>query len=201
MADQPYARVYYSVRDDPKFVRVYSDDRLLATWLRLLIEADGLYPAPASIPRSAQPAALRVLVEVGLVDLCGADLYRIHGLASERSRRNAAARSRWNAPASSARNADASSGRIATASSEVMLAEPSLAEPRRDEPKETPPPPTPWGRRKDGTNQRATGTAPRDTGAAPRQAGTSIRQERQARKTGPTRIGEILRRANQEGKA
>lgn len=200
MADQPYARVYYSVRDDPKFARVYSDDRLLATWLRLLIEADGLYPAPASIPRSAQPAALRVLVEVGLVDLCGADLYRIHGLASERARRaasaSAAASARW-----SARNAPASSARNAPASDVTMLAEPSLAEPRRDEQKETPPPPTPWGRRKDGTNQRATGTAPRDTGSAPRQAGTSIRQERQARKTGPTRIGEILRRANQEGKA
>lgn len=91
MNDQKYVRVYYSICDDPKFVEVYPDDRLLATWLRLLILADGVYPASAPIPRSVSPRALRKLADLRIIDLAG-DYFRLHGLDAERARRAAAAR-------------------------------------------------------------------------------------------------------------
>lgn len=94
--DHPYVRVYSSIIDDPRFERVYPDDRALATWLRLLIEADAMYPAPAPLPRRA--GALRLLVEVGIVELVGSDHYRIHGLVSERSGRYAGGRGRSRFP-------------------------------------------------------------------------------------------------------
>ena len=56
-------------------------------------------------------------------------------------------------------------------------------------------PPSPHGgggRRKDGTNPRAAGTAPREEGADPRTQGTSQRQRRQAEKSGPTALGDII---------
>jgi hypothetical protein len=36
--------------DDPRFARVYSDDRAVATWLRLSMDADAAYPASAPLP-------------------------------------------------------------------------------------------------------------------------------------------------------
>jgi len=46
----PYVRVYYSITDDEKFAELYDDDGALASWLRLLITADAMYPAAAPIP-------------------------------------------------------------------------------------------------------------------------------------------------------
>jgi hypothetical protein len=92
MSDRaPYCRVYWSVIDDPKFAEVYDDDHALACWLRLLIAADALWPAPASLPASARKSAVALLVRVGLVDLQIGGRYRIHGLDAERGRRRDAA--------------------------------------------------------------------------------------------------------------
>jgi len=57
---------------------------------------------------------------------------------------------------------------------------------------EIPPPPAERGRRKEGTNPRAVGGAPRQTGDNPRANGESPRQEREAQKTGPTALREVM---------
>jgi hypothetical protein len=97
-----YSRVYHSIVDDQRFETVYSDDAALASWLRLLLVADAMYPAPAPLPRTVRPRALGVLVTAGLVELVGSEHYRIHGLASEREKRSLSARNaaalRWQSP-------------------------------------------------------------------------------------------------------
>ena len=115
--DGKYVRVYYRITDDLKFETIYGDDRHLATWLRLLLVADGIWPVSPPIPRTVRRASLQALVTAGLIDLMPQDCYRIHGLESERehraqSGRNAAAK-RWDSgpnavalPAHSGRNAD-----------------------------------------------------------------------------------------------
>lgn len=123
--ERKYARVYYSVIDDDKFVGIYTDDRHLAAWLRLLLTADAMWPASPPLPRTIRPASLQALVEAKIVDLMPSDCYRIHGLDAERSARavrasNAAA-VRWD----SERNADALP--------RAPRAKPSLAEPSRAE--------------------------------------------------------------------
>lgn len=97
-SDRHYVRVYHDdlMRDYPG---AWSDDTALATWLRLLVIADKMWPALAELPRSVRPRALRALVAAGLVELVGAHGYRIRGLDAERSQRRDAARnaaaSRW----------------------------------------------------------------------------------------------------------
>ena len=101
-----YARVYY---DDlmAEFPEVYRDDALLATWLRLLILAEKMWPIGPEIPRSVRIKTYARLVEAGLVEPADDQCYRIRGLDAERSRRQDAARNaaavRWH----SDRNADA----------------------------------------------------------------------------------------------
>lgn len=94
-----YCRVYHSIITDAKFADVYTDDRRLALWLRLLIGADQAWPTPAVLPRSANDAALRHLVDVGLVERVGRDHYRICGMDAERNARRTAGRNaasmRW----------------------------------------------------------------------------------------------------------
>lgn len=107
----PYVRVYYSITDDPKFADVYDDDAALALWLRLLITADATYPAAAPLP-VVNESALAKLQEAGLVDVVARTRYRIHGLESERSRRQSKASSmasaRWSKPPDAAAYAQAS---------------------------------------------------------------------------------------------
>lgn len=92
MSDRaPYSRVYWSVADDPKFVGIYDDDAAFALWVRLLMTADALWPAPAPLPRSARVRPLTKLVDAGLIDLLTGDRYRVHGLDAERQRRATAA--------------------------------------------------------------------------------------------------------------
>lgn len=88
----PYSRVYWSIVDDPKFVGIYDDDRHLATWLRLLIAADALWPASCPIPGNARKASVTALVDAGLIDLGTGYRFRVHGLDAERGRRRDAAR-------------------------------------------------------------------------------------------------------------
>lgn len=97
----PYCRVYWSIVDDDKFADVFGNDHHLATWLRLLMTADQAWPASASIPMATRRSSLSVLAGCGLVDLQPGGRYRIHGLDSERERRQSHAQSasnaRWNA--------------------------------------------------------------------------------------------------------
>jgi hypothetical protein len=95
----PFSFVYASIITDPKFGTIYCDDHHLATWLRLLLQADGTYPAPAPIPRSASEASLSALVAAGIIDMVPPDHYQVHGLKAERDRRSSRARdaawARW----------------------------------------------------------------------------------------------------------
>ena len=101
----PYVRVYYSIKADPKFRGIYRDDRALGCWLRLLITADASHPAPAEFPMGTDMDNVQRLVDAGLVDVVDDGLYQIHGLENERTKRSSdarsAARARWtDAPAS-----------------------------------------------------------------------------------------------------
>jgi hypothetical protein len=122
---QPYSRVYWSIRTDPKFEQIYGDDRHLATWLRLLIAADATWPAPADVPASARKLSVAALVEAKLIDLLPSGMFKVRGLDAERGRRRDAARD----------SADARYGRTPNASHSQserspngVLAEPSQAE-------------------------------------------------------------------------
>jgi hypothetical protein len=88
----PYVKVYYSIIDDPKFASIYDDDAALSAWLRLLLVADGTYPAPAPLPLATKKRTLSKLIDAGLIDLCPGSRYRIHGLETEREKRSSAAR-------------------------------------------------------------------------------------------------------------
>lgn len=100
---RPYSRVYWEAPDDPKFVEVWDDNTRLATWLRLLVAADMAWPASASIYQGINRSALKVLCDVGLVDMQAAGRYRIHGLDRERNQRSESARdnanTRWHGSA------------------------------------------------------------------------------------------------------
>jgi hypothetical protein len=87
-----YVRVYYSILEDPKFTGVFCDDAALGLWLRLLLNADASWPAPAMLPRRCSEESLKALTDAGIIDLLPNDLYRVHGLDAERGRRSAAGR-------------------------------------------------------------------------------------------------------------
>ena len=94
-----YSRVYDCVTTDPKFATVYDDDAAFATWVRLLMTANGAWPVPAAIPRRTDQRALDLLVSVGLVYLQAHDLYTISGLGLERGARVEQARAAGRASA------------------------------------------------------------------------------------------------------
>jgi hypothetical protein len=127
----PYSRVYWSVMDDPKFDGIYEDDAAFALWMRLLMNADALWPAPAPLHRTAKPKALAKLVEAGIVDLLPRDRYRIHGLDAERGRRRDAARTGGK---SDPNGTQTGGKREPNGSPARALAEPSQAETRKAEP-------------------------------------------------------------------
>jgi hypothetical protein len=86
----PYVRVYYRILDDPKFKAV--DDRALGLWVRLLLQADAMYPATAILPRRVHESSLTKLAEADLIELLDNDRYRVKGLAAERETRAESAR-------------------------------------------------------------------------------------------------------------
>ncbi len=180
---EAYSRLYH--RFAREFPDVYADDHALASWVRLLLVADASWPMHPPLPRSARARSLSMLVGAGLVIVDG-DSYTVLGLDAERNRRSDAGRTgavvRWQ----NERNAVAMPRRDETST--------------RQEEVDTPPPPAERGRREDGTNPRANGSAPRQNGANPRAKGTSCRQVRQSRKTGPSALGDVLRRANEMGR-
>lgn len=101
----PYVKVFQSIVDDPQFSRVFDNDHALATWLRMLLMADAMYPASAPMP--PRNPTVRLLIDVGLVLQRPGNRYSIRGLETERERRSAVGRNaaavRWQ----SASNADA----------------------------------------------------------------------------------------------
>lgn len=131
MTDRAYVRVYYSIIDDPKFATVYDNDRHLATWLRLLMTADPVWPASAQLPASAKPASVAELIRVGLVDLTSGGRFRIHGLDAERNDRHEQARSASNARWNARSNATASGVRMPN-QTEPNQTEPSRADSEHD---------------------------------------------------------------------
>lgn len=104
MADGRFVKVYQSIVEDPQFERVYKNDRALATWLRMLLMADAMYPVSAPMP--PRTPTVRLLIRVSLVIELPGNRYSIRGLKAERERQSASGRHaaavRWH----SGRNAD-----------------------------------------------------------------------------------------------
>lgn len=123
-----YVRVYYSIVDDERFASVY-DTPHLATWLRLLMIADAVWPASAYLPASEKRSSVAVLARAGLLELDGRR-FRVHGLDAERNARGNAGRigaaERWQ----SGRSANA----MQTHSERNANGMPSRAEPSKAEP-------------------------------------------------------------------
>jgi hypothetical protein len=97
MTTGPYVKVYQSIVDDPMFRKVYDDDAALATWLRMLLIADAMYPASAPMPKPTP--AIELLLKVRLIRKCHGNRYTVRGLEAERERRSGNARNaaavRW----------------------------------------------------------------------------------------------------------
>lgn len=98
MAEGQYSRIYWCFPEE--YLEIYNDDRTFATFVRLLLLADGTYPAPPPVPRNVRRAALLTLIAAGLLELTeDGDHYRIKGLVAERQRRKKqakdAADKRW----------------------------------------------------------------------------------------------------------
>ena len=140
MNDGPYVRVYYSIRSDPRFDTIYGDDAALAAWLRLLMAADAIWPAPADIPKWVRREPFRKLVAAGLLEVSGVH-YRIHGMDAERASRSArasnAAGVRWGNAGSNAPSNAAGNAKPMPSQAEPSQAEPSQAQSGQDDPVET----------------------------------------------------------------
>lgn len=102
-----YSRLYHSVLSDPKFATVYPDDRAWALYTRLLMSSDAAWPTPVAMPRSAARAAIRILVEAGVIEVVN-DLVRIPALVKERAHRYGNGKGRLRYP--SDRSPDRSEG-------------------------------------------------------------------------------------------
>ena len=157
-----YARFYY---DDfiTEFPEVYADDAAFATWWRLLVVAEKMWPTPPELPRHVKAAPLRRLTACGLVLLVDHDRYRIRGLDAERSHRSGAGKAgadaRWGSDGNADRNANASAN----------------AMPRQDETRQDPLTPTSGG------SPRANGTSPRAVAAALTRANEEAAKARKSR--------------------
>lgn len=122
----PYSRVYWDIVDDPKFGTIFDNNDHLATWLRLLMQADAQWPASSAVPATARKASVKALSDAGLIDLVPGGRFRVHGLDAERGRRREAART------GTKREPDG--GPTGTGRPWTTGPKPSLAEPRQDEP-------------------------------------------------------------------
>lgn len=112
--ERPFVRVYH---DDLQrdYEAVWDDDHLMATWLRLLVVADKLWPSDGEIPRGTRPRPLAALVKLGLVLPRPSHRFRLKGLDADRQRRVDAARyasgHRWPSDPDTDSNADGTPAR------------------------------------------------------------------------------------------
>jgi len=116
LTGRTYSRVYHEIVDDPKFQGVYYDNDTLATWLRMLLVADAMYPHSAPLPRRNR--SVRLLIEVGLIAERPNNRYVIAGLEAERERRSDAGRNaaaaRWALPVEQSKDEKNKAGSIAS---------------------------------------------------------------------------------------
>jgi hypothetical protein len=142
---------------------------------------------------------LDVLAAVELLDAEGripeASWERWYGPARDRVLRKrqgglAGAIGRWHAP-----NAGTPMAMPSDSNGTSMPRKPATDTDTDVEKKTSPPPPAPVaerGPRSNGTSARDVGSNPRAVGSNPRAVGTSTRQQRQAAKTGPTRLDAVF---------
>jgi len=110
-AERQYVRVYH---DDLQrdYAAVYADDAALATWLRLLVVADRMWPSMPELPRSVKRRPLAVLTTpspitgAAIVELLPDHRYLVRGLNGERQKRLDSARNAAGVRWDSARNAE-----------------------------------------------------------------------------------------------
>jgi hypothetical protein len=110
-----FSQVSRAIREDPRFASVYADDHNLAAWLRMFLEADGVWPEVAALPRRATQEAIDHLAEIGVIVLVPGDQFRMPEVDTGRSARTAAAVAAGKARQATAIR-DPGSGRYATAS-------------------------------------------------------------------------------------
>jgi len=146
---------------------------------------------PALIPFSK--LAVDALRHVGLLDSHGLVQSRAwRGWFGPAKARRDMFRDRW-ARANEKRRAEAA---LSPRGSDAVTASPVPSVPSVPvDTREIPPPPAERGRRAKGTDPRSNGLAPRDLAANPRAKGTSTRQVRATEKRGPTKLGDVLRKA------
>lgn len=90
--DGKYSRLYWEVVDDDRFVGIYDNDHHFATYIRLLLIADGAWPASGHLPLGVRRASTEALSDCGLIELLPSGRFRVHGLDSERNARASSAR-------------------------------------------------------------------------------------------------------------
>lgn len=100
-AESDYARIYQSIRNDPKFDTVRDDERALGAYVRLLMEAELTFPAHPLLPASLSRYARNLLIKAGLLLISGSH-YTISGLKAEREARYGAGRGRKKYPSDGA---------------------------------------------------------------------------------------------------
>lgn len=189
--------------------------------------ADGFVTSGVVRMLGSDQAVVDELVRVGFWDAAGDGAWRIHDyLEYNRSREQILAdragatarqaKRRGSRPHTSQRDATRDVQRdvqrdgerdVQRESEPVSLARPESRLPypspvpgsELPSPVDSPPPPAQRGRRSDGTNARAFGGNPRAVGENPRSLGTSPRQERDDRKRGPSRLGDLLAEAARRG--
>lgn len=90
MPEGLHVRVYHEdlMKNYPQ---MWDDNDALATWVRLFVIADKLWPSPGELPRGVGRAALKKLTDVGLVVLLPNHRYTCRGLDADRQRRRDAA--------------------------------------------------------------------------------------------------------------
>jgi len=75
---EPYARVFASLATDHP--EVWTEDTLLAWYVRLLLPADRAWPVALPWPRRIPDEVVARLVDLGALDAVREDHYRIHGM-------------------------------------------------------------------------------------------------------------------------
>jgi len=85
-SDAPYARIYATLSTDPKTAAMWLDDRLLAAYVRLLLNADLAWPMPPAVPRWIADDVLETLAGSRIIETDGTT-YQVVGLRAEREGR------------------------------------------------------------------------------------------------------------------